>query len=383
MKRVIVTLIALALAATAGAARPVGTARPAIAGCENTYYERPGNPDLLVASDLPLESSAHTAMHQMTQSIKLTLKGRGFRAGRHSVGYVVCDDSGAAGSWSAKRCRQNARSFARTAKVVGIVGTLDSGCTRLELPIIGAATIVLVSPLNTASDLTRSRVASVARLSAPDDAQAAVAARFLRQQGARAAVALSDGAPRNDAYRSAFVRAARDLGVRIVERGRAEAAYVAGELSPRSRAELAAARRRAPSGPVVLSAGYGPGAQLRAEVGSLANGMYLAVAGVPVERLGSSGARFVRHFEAKIGTAPHPYAVYAAEAAEILFDAIAASNGTRASVARLVLATKRADSLIGPLAFDANGDLKRAPVTIFRVEEGAAHVVRVLDSGLP
>ena len=77
-------------------------------------------------------------MQQMTQAIKLTLKDDGFRAGRFSVGYVVCDDSGAAGTWSARRCVANARAAARNRKVVAVIGTLDSGCARAELPVLGA-----------------------------------------------------------------------------------------------------------------------------------------------------------------------------------------------------------------------------------------------------
>jgi branched-chain amino acid transport system substrate-binding protein len=379
--RAVIAGTALALAAMASAA---GGGRPVpVSGCEALYYERPGEPRLLVVSDLPLESSAHTAMHQMTQAIKLTVKERGFRAGSHSVGYVVCDDSGPAGSWSGKRCRRNARAAARNEAVVGVIGTLDSGCARAELPVLAAAKIALVSPLNTAPDLTRSRAATVVRLSARDDVQAAAAARFLRLEGVRSVAAFSDGSERNDAYRSAFVRSARALGLRTVVRGGADAAYVAGDLSAKSRAELVAARKLARGGPVVLSAGYGPAAQLAAEVGTLAEGMFLAVAGVPVERLGAAGDRFVTRFESAIGTAPHPYAVYAAQAAQVLLDAIAASNGTRASVARAALSRRIASGLVGPVSFDANGDLKQAPVTIFRVQGGSAHVVRVLDSGLP
>ena len=68
-------------------------------------------------SDLPLEDSAHTAMHQMTQAIKLTLKDDGFRAGRFTVGYVVCDDSGAAGKWSAEALQsERARGRAQRAR---------------------------------------------------------------------------------------------------------------------------------------------------------------------------------------------------------------------------------------------------------------------------
>src|SRR5262249_3440049 len=144
-----------------------------LAGCDRLYYERDGTPDLLIVSDLPMEASAHTAMRQMTQTIKLSLKRRGFRAGPHTVGYVPCGGSGPAGTWSAHRCRVNAHAVARLAKVVGVIGTLDSGCARVELPILGRAHVVLVSPLNTASDLKSSASARIARLSASDDAQAA------------------------------------------------------------------------------------------------------------------------------------------------------------------------------------------------------------------
>ena len=91
---------------------------------------------------------------------------------------------------------------------------------------------------------------------------------------------------------------------------------------------------------------------------------------------------FVTHFETATGTSPHPYAVYAAEAARLLLDSIARSTGTRGSVTRAVLAAKVTDGLIGSFSFDANGDPRSAPVTIFRVHGRAAHIVRVVDSGL-
>jgi branched-chain amino acid transport system substrate-binding protein len=381
--RIAVVLVALVLAGLASAARRVVDARPVVVkGCDGLYYEPPGRPQLIFVSDLPLEASAHTAMRQMTQAIKLTLKDDHFRAGRFTVGYVVCDDSGDAGSWSAKRCVANARAAVGNRTVVGVIGTLESGCARSELPVLGAADVVLVSPLNTAPDLTRSHRGKIARLSAPDDVQAAAAARFLVNRGVETAAALSDGTARGNAYRAEFVRAARQVGLRIVARGSAGAAYAGGILSSRSRAALVAARGRAPGGPLVLSAGYGPAAQLVDVVGASAEDAYLFVPGVPVERLGAAGRAFVTHFETAIGTSPHPYAVYAAQAARLLLDSIAHSSGTRASVGRGVLAAKVTDGLIGSFSFDANGDPRSAPVTIFRVHDRAAHIVRVVDSGL-
>jgi branched-chain amino acid transport system substrate-binding protein len=379
---IVVLLLALAGLASAAASRR-GERPVVVGGCERVYYERLGRPQLLILSDLPLEDSAHTAMHQMTQAIKLTLKDRGFRAGRYSVGYVVCDDSGPSAKWSAKRCVRNARAAVHTTRVVGMIGTLDSGCARVELPVLGAAKVVLVSPLNTATDLTRSHVGRVARLSAPDDAQAEAAAQFLRRQGTRTVTALSDGTRRGNAYRSAFEGAARRLGLRPVTRGPADAAYLGGVLSARTRADLRAARRIAPAGPIVLSGGYGPAAQLADETGPLAEGVYLAVAGLPVERLPDEGRRFVTRFETAIGTSPHPYAVYAAQAARVLLDAVAASNSSRTSVGEAVLNTNAKRELIGSFSFDRNGDPRPAPVTIFRVHKRAAQIERVVDSGLP
>jgi branched-chain amino acid transport system substrate-binding protein len=379
----IALLGALALAGLASAAGPTPGGRVVvIPGCDDLYYERVGFPQRLIVSNLPLEDSAHTAMHQMTQAIKLTLKERAFRAGRFSVGYVSCDDSGGTGRSSGARCVSNARSAARHAAVVGVIGTLDSACARAKLPVLADAHLLLVSPLNTADDLTRGPD-RVARLSATDSAQAAAAGRFIRGTGARTVAVVSDGTQRGDVYARAFRRAAGPLGLRVVRRG-ADAAYAGGVLAGPTRKTLATARRLAPRGPLALAAGYGPVAQLAdsAAPGD-AEGAYLFVAGVPDERLGDAGEAFVRRFERAIGATPHPYAVYAAQSAELLLDAIARTNATRPAVGQAVLRARVRNGPIGSFRFDRRGDATPAPVTIFRVDGRRADIVRVVDSGLP
>ena len=379
----IVVVVALVLAGLASASGPTpGGRQIVIRGCDDLYYERVGFPQRLIVSNLPMEDSAHTAMHQMTQAIKLTLKRHGFRAGRFSVGYVSCDDSGGAGSSSASRCAANARSAARHAAVIAVIGTLDSACARAKLPVLAAARMLLLTPLNTADDLTRGR-AKVARLSATDSAQAAAAARFLRGTGARRVAVLSDGTPRGNVYASAFRRVAAPLGLRIA-RGNADAAYVGGLIGGPTRRTLAKAKLLSGGGPVALSAGYGPIAQLvdTAAPGE-AEGAYLFVAGVPDERLDPAGEAFVRRFERSVGTTPHPYAVYAAQSAELLLGALAGSDGSRPAVARGVLRARVHDGPIGSFAFDRHGDAKPAAVTIFRVHDRRADIVRVVDSGIP
>ncbi len=70
--------------------------------------------------------------------------------------------------------------------------------------------------------------------------------------------------------------------------------------------------------------------------GSAAQNMYISYAGQPLERLGPTGKKFIKHFRAyaKIKGNMPPYAVYQAQAAQIMLGAIARSDGTRASVVK-------------------------------------------------
>ena len=112
--------------------------------------------------------------------------------------------------------------------------------------------------------------------------------------------------------------------------------------------------------------------------------------GVEAKRLPPAGRRFVNEF----GTSGRaegidPFAIYAAQAAEVMLDAIARSDGTRVSVTRELLATRVRDGLLGSFRFDRNGDTTRQSVTLLRPRragggraiigtEGSV-VVRVID----
>jgi ABC-type branched-subunit amino acid transport system substrate-binding protein len=75
-----------------------------------------------------------------------------------------------------------------------------------------------------------------------------------------------------------------------------------------------------------------------------------------------------------------PSAVYAAQATEVLLDAIARSDGTRPSVLKELFATRITNSLLGSFGFDANGDISESPVTIVRVQGGGrGNLVQSLD----
>jgi len=113
-----------------------------------------------------------------------------------------------------------------------------------------------------------------------------------------------------------------------------------------------------------------PVSALWAHAGGAARGVVLAVAGTPVARLPAAGQRFADAFASAHGGQPaEPAAVAAAAATEVLLDAIRRSDGTRAGVARALLAT-RVDGVLGPIGFDGRGDLVPATITLARVERG-------------
>lgn len=107
--------------------------------------------------------------------------------------------------------------------------------------------------------------------------------------------------------------------------------------------------------------------------GKAAIGMHISLGGALVERLPPAGAAFVARFrKTQPGAEIDPSAVYAAQATEVLLDAIARSDGTRESVLAELFRTRVANGLLGSFGFDENGDVTEAPVTILRVARGGS-----------
>ena len=76
--------------------------------CSSIYYEGDGDPDFIVASDLPLQGAGRAQTTEMVQAIKFALKQRNFKAGDHKIGFQSCDDSTAqAGAWDSAKCASN------------------------------------------------------------------------------------------------------------------------------------------------------------------------------------------------------------------------------------------------------------------------------------
>ena len=72
------------------------------------------------------------------------------KAGDYKIGYQSCDDATAqAGKWDSGKCSQNANAYAGNDKVLGIIGTFNSGCAAIIIPVVNQAPnggIAMTSP---------------------------------------------------------------------------------------------------------------------------------------------------------------------------------------------------------------------------------------------
>jgi DNA-binding SARP family transcriptional activator/ABC-type branched-subunit amino acid transport system substrate-binding protein/streptogramin lyase len=385
--------------------------------CSPMYHAAGASPQYLIVSDLPLQGQGTTPL-QMSQAVQYILRQHRFRAGRFSVGLQSCDD-GTLGSFEVflKKCAANARAYARNERVIGVIGPFNSPCAESEIPVLNRAPhgpLAIVSPTNTYVGLTRggpgtgrdeparyypTSVRNYVRLIAADDLQGAADAVLARQLGARRVYALYEPTDYGVGIAAAFRRAAVRLGLEVVGsrawNGRvedtralagvvgqsgAEAVFVGAYLGQPNSGTLIRDLRRVlgSEAHIITPDGYSDFVKLVSVAGSAAEGVTVSIPGLPSSELPDAGKKFVAAFGKTVGETPSPSSVYAAEAAEVLVDAIARSDGTRASVTKELLATRVSNGLLGTFSFDANGDPTASAVTIYRIEHRKAKVFRVI-----
>src|SRR5581483_7109741 len=133
----------------------------------------------------------------------------------------------------------------------------------------------------------------------------------------------------------------------------------------------------APGAKLMAPDGFTPVSADVQGAGGAANNMFVSVAGLPNSQLKGAGKAFVKAFTKVAGT-PDPYSVYAAQAAEVLVQAIAKSNGTRADVTKQLFKTKITNGILGSFSLNANGDTSSNPVTIYRIKSGQSTTYKVI-----
>ncbi len=395
------------------ASEDLGVATFAPNVCEPAVAGKGGPADFLITSDLPLQGGFRASATQMAHAIAFVLRERDFRAGRYRVAYQSCDDSLArTGLYDEAKCASNARAYGENPDVIGVVGTYNSACAVAVIPELNRAPsgpLAMVSPLNDFVGLTRqgpgvdpslpaalypTGVRSYARVYPTDDLGGAALALLARDRGRTRVFVLDDGDPGYGALQAtAFETAARRVGLDVVDRASwdpradeftelarrvadsgATAVYVGGLIDTNAGRVLRDLRGRLSDDVDFLGpAGLAPVPILMNKSKGAALGTYLSLSGLLPESLPPAAARWTTRFKTtQAGAAIDPAGVYAAQATEVLLDAIARSDGTRRSVVEALFRTRVTDGLLGSFRFDANGDISESPMTIVQIRRGGS-----------
>jgi branched-chain amino acid transport system substrate-binding protein len=393
------------------------TALPA-SSCTPIYYEGSGKPQYIIASDLPLQGSGRTQTVQMTEAIKFILKQHNFKAGKYSIGYQSCDDSTAqAGKWASEKCSANGNAYANDKSVIGVVGTFNSGCAEIIIPILNRAPdgpVGMISPANTYVGLTHAGPGTAPgepdkyyptgkrnyiRIVAADDFQGAADAQLAQQLGLKNIYILNDKEAYGLGVATDFRNSVQKLNLKVagfsawngkaasyegiatkIKQTGADGVFLGGLICENGGKLIKDLRAGLGSSVKLLSPdGFTPISAVVQGAGAASEGMTVSVAGEPNEKLGSVGKKFVKDFGAtQSGGQVDPYAAYAAQSADVLLTAIQNSDGTRAGVADQLFKTDVSNGILGSFKINQDGDTNANPVTIYSIKGGKQTTFKVI-----
>jgi branched-chain amino acid transport system substrate-binding protein len=394
----IITIAALAAAYTGSARSARSSVTPLPSSmCGPVVYKGSGSPDFIVASDLPLQGAIRHQTLQISRAVIWELANQGWKAGSLKIGYQSCDDSTAqTAGWDSAKCATNARSYAGNKSVIGVIGTFNSGCAKIEVPVLNRAhpgPMAMVSPANTNPGLTKhwdpgepqkyypTGVRNYARVVATDDFQGPADAMWSKSLGYKKVYVLNDKQTYGFGVATTYKNAAKKLGIQVVgfkgwdakqssyealanlvKASGAQAVFLGGIVCNNGAKLMQDLRAGAPNVKLQMPDGFSdPTAN-----GAVANGAYISVAGQPPKSLTGQGAVFIKSFGKQIGTEPNPYSQYGAQAMQVMLQAVAAGGGDRAKTTKAIFGINITNGIIGNFSINATGDINLTPITIYK-----------------
>jgi len=392
---VVIAVVAAGFSGTARSASQVN-ALPS-SSCGPIVYHGSGKPTFIIASDLPLQGAIRKQTVQISRAMIWALQQKGWKAGNATVGYQSCDDSTAqSGGWDSGKCATNARLFATNTSVMAVVGTFNSGCAKIEVPILNRAhpgPVLMVSPANTNVGLTKkwdpgepqkyypTGKRNYARVVATDDIQGPADAMYSQLKGYKKVFVLNDKQTYGFGVATTYKSAATKLGIKVVgfqgwdakassyealantiKASGAQAVFLGGIACNNGAKLMQDIKSVNPKIQLQMPDGFSdPNAN-----GAVGNGAFISVAGEPPSALTGFGATFVKSFGKSIGATPNPYAAYGAQAMLVALQAVAVRPGDRAAITRSVFGLHVSNGVLGTFTINAAGDTSLTPITIYK-----------------
>jgi branched-chain amino acid transport system substrate-binding protein len=361
-----------------------------LAACTPAATPAPTVETVKVYSSLPLTGSSAGQTTTVVNAIQLALEqqtnGGLVCDGKIKIEYESLDDAtAAAGRWDAAKEQENANKAVADPNTVAYIGTFNSGAARVSIPILNQAGIGMISPANTADDLTAgaetaqyypSGARTYMRVVARDAFQGAFAAKWAAKLGAKNVYILDDTEIYGKGVADQFEANLAANGLTAVGRdgidGKAadykalatkikdanpDLIYYGGITQNNAGQLLKDIRAAGITAPFMGPDGILESAFIEAAGADIAEGVYGTIAGSPRALLPEKGKKFFEDYKAKYNSEPEAYAIYGYEAASVVIKAISTVCAKdKAAILNAMFNTKDFDGVLGKWSFDANGD---------------------------
>ncbi len=337
---------------------------------------------LTISTDLPLQGSSFDSNDSTNKAIALYLKQIKYKAGKYTVKLKIYDNATAAkGGWDDAKCAANAQAHVANKSEVAVMGTYNSGCAKIIVPILNQApggAMTMVSNANTNPGLTKTwdpgepdvfypkGVRNYARVCTTDDVQGAAAAQFAKSIGVKSVYVLNDTQTYGQGVAQAFTKEAKKIGLTVLSSGtygegwdakqssyealftkiaalKPDMVYIGG-IFDNNGGQLVKDKFKVLGNNTVVKMMAPDGFTGYPDFNSMpeADGAYLSFAGLSTELLlknspNGAGAKFIKAYKAEYKKEPvGSYPIYGVAAVQVILAALAKSDGTRKGVTNAI-----------------------------------------------
>ena len=282
------------------------------------------------------------------------------------------------------------------AKVVGVVGHLNSGTSIPASKIYSDAGITQISPSATNPDYTKQGFKTTYRLVATDAQQGPALANYVSKTlNAKTVAIIDDSTQYGKGLADEFEKTVKASGVKVVTR------EASNNKATDFKAILTKIKGSKPD--VIMYGGMdatgGPLTKQAAELGIKAkivggDGMCTeklaelagdAVVNVTCSEAGKAlskmaqGADFQKRYKERFNTDVQIYAPFTYDAVYVLVDAMKRANSTDPAKILVVMPDTKMNGLVGNIAFDDKGDMKEGVITLYDFKDKKKTVLDVIN----
>lgn len=281
------------------------------------------------------------------------------------------------------------------AKVVAVVGHLNSGVSIPASRIYSDAGIAQISPASTNPDYTKQGFKTTFRVVATDVQQGPALGNYaVKALGVKTVAIVDDATAYGKGLADEFEKTVKAAGVQIVAR------EATNDKATDFKAILTKIKGKQPDlimyggmdatgGPLAkqaqelgiaakIAGGDGMCTDKMAELaGSAVNQVVCSEAGLALSKM-EKGAAFQQAYEARFKEPVQIYAPFTYDAVHVIVEAMKSAGSTEPAAILAALPKTDYKGLIGHIAFDDKGDMKEGVITLYNYQDGKKSVLDIV-----